>query len=376
VQAYRYWRLKLKQSRGQTITSTVLQRLRQTSDIQDGSDEPIPQEMAAKRLKCAYRMMADCQRSSEQLRVTFLEELAEAIVLNNTSSLANADLRRERTLHQLKQLQFREKMRRAYRKNSPALAPQVQLGLDRVDVPDGNALNTQHGDPTKPKTWCGPWVSKTDPEDIARVVRQLNIEQYHQAYQTPFGSGPLADAMGRQAETIQASSLLSGSLEHLPIEDLMPETSRILHTLTTPYPKIPEHSLTIKNEDFIGVYKALKENTSSSPSGRHVGHYKAVVGDPVLVTMHAIMMTLPFGHGFVLDRWTKVTDIMLKKDYGSARCHRLRIIALFESNLNQAKRLFISGTLSHHLEDSHLLPSMQFGFRRGRQSQSAVLQKV
>jgi hypothetical protein len=165
--------------------------------------------------------MADYQKSSEQLRVTFLEELAEAIVLHNTSSLVTTGQRRKRTLHQLKQNQFREKMRRAYRKISHTLAPQVQLGLDRVDVPDGNALNTQHGDPTKPKTCSGPWVSKTDPEEIAWVLRQLNIEQYHQAYQTPFGSGPLADAIGRQAETIQANSLLSGSLEHLPIEDLM-----------------------------------------------------------------------------------------------------------------------------------------------------------
>jgi len=376
VQAYRYWRLKLKQSHGQTTSSTVLQQLRHTCDIQDSSDEPIPQDLAAKNLKCAYRKMTDCQKNSEQLRVTFLEELAEAIVLNNNSSLANADLCRERTLHQLKQLQFREKMRRAYRQISHTLAPQVPLGLDRVDVPDGNVLNTQYGDPTKPKTWSGPWVSKTDPEEIAQVVRHLNIAQYHQAYQTPFRSGPLADAIGRQADTIQANSLLSGSLQHLPIEDLMPETTRILHTLATPYPKIPEHSLKITNDDFIGVYKALKENTSSSPSGRHVGHYKAVVGDPVLVTMHAIMMTLPFLHGFVPDRWTKVTDIMLKKDHGSARCHRLRIIALFESDLNQAKRLLIGRTLSHHLEDSHLLPSMQFGSRRGRQSQSAVLQKV
>jgi hypothetical protein len=143
--------LKLKQSCGQTISSTVLQQLRQTSDIQDSSDEPIPQKLAAKHLKCAYRTMADCQRNSEQLRVTFLIELAEAIVLNNNSSLATAELRRERTLHQLKQHQFRKEMRCAYRKISHALAPQVQLGFDRVDVPDGNALNTQYGDPKKPK---------------------------------------------------------------------------------------------------------------------------------------------------------------------------------------------------------------------------------
>jgi hypothetical protein len=67
---------------------------------------------------------------------------------------------------------------------------------------------------------------------------------------------------------------------------------------------------------------------------------------------------------------------MLKKDRGSSRCHRLRIIALFENDLNQAKRLFIGQTLSHHLEDFQLLPNMQCGSRTGRQCQSDVLQKV
>jgi hypothetical protein len=88
------------------------------------------------------------------------------------------------------------------------------------------------------------------------------------------------------------------------------------------------------------------------------------------------MMSLPFKHGFIPDRWTRVTDIMLCKEDGNARCHRLRIIPLFESYLNQAKRILIGRKLTHHLEDSKLLPSMQFGSRPGQQCQSAVLQKV
>jgi len=252
----------------------------------------------------------------------------------------------------------------------------VPLGLDKVDVPDSSTLDPKYGDPTKPKTWAGPWISKDDPEEIAKVVRDMNIAQYHQAYQTPFGTGLLAEAIGRRADTDRAKPLISGTLEGLPIDSLLPETSRLLSTLTTPYPTIPVQSLDISNEVFIELYKAIDERTSSSPSGRHVGHCKAVIEDPGLVTLHATMMSLPFCHGFVPNRWTKVTDIMLKKDRGSSRCHRLRIIALFENDLNQAKRLFIGRTLSHHLEDSQLLPNMQYGSRTSRQCQSAVLQKV
>jgi hypothetical protein len=70
----------------------------------------------------------------------------------------------------------------------------------------------------------------------------------------------------------------------------------------------------VTSEEFIQAYKNIKESTSSSPSGRHVGHYKAILDDPTLVNLHSVMMTLPFQHGFIPDHWSKVTDIMLRKD--------------------------------------------------------------
>jgi hypothetical protein len=44
------------------------------------------------------------------------------------------------------------------------------------------------------------------------------------------------------------------------------------------------------------------------------------------------MMSIPFQEGFAPDRWTRVTDIMLEKDPGYPRSHRLHILALFESD--------------------------------------------
>lgn len=67
---------------------------------------------------------------------------------------------------------------------------------------------------------------------------------------------------------------------------------------------------------------------------------------------------------------------MLQKDAGSTCCNRLWTITLFESDLNQAKRIFIGHKLSHHLDDNNLLTSMQYGSRPGQQCQSAVLHKI
>jgi hypothetical protein len=132
----------------------------------------------------------------------------------------------------------------------------------------------------------------------------------------------------------------------------------------------------ITDEEFQDSYKAAKEATSSSPSGRHIGHYKAILKDPTLTALHATMMSIPFQVGIVPDRWNRVTDIMLEKTAGDSRCHRLRIIALFKSDLNHAKRILIGRKLLHFIEDNHMLSDMQLGSRPGKRCISAVLKKV
>jgi hypothetical protein len=74
--------------------------------------------------------------------------------------------------------------------------------------------------------------------------------------------------------------------------------------------------------------------------------------------------------------WTRITDIMLEKEANYPRFHRLRILALFESDLNHAKRVIIGRRLLHYMKDMNLLPSMQHGSVPGKHCISAVLKKV
>jgi hypothetical protein len=59
-------------------------------------------------------------------------------------------------------------------------------------------------------------------------------------------------------------------------------------------------------------------------------------------------------------------DIMLEKTLGDSRSHRLRIIALFESDLNHDKCVLIGQKIAHLLEDEKMLHGMQFGSRPGK----------
>jgi hypothetical protein len=88
------------------------------------------------------------------------------------------------------------------------------------------------------------------------------------------------------------------------------------------------------------------------------------------------MMSIPFQMGFAPERWRRVTDIMLEKEENNPRCHCLRILALFESDLNHAKWIIIGRKPLLHMQDNGMLPTMQHGSVPGKHCLNAVLKKV
>ncbi len=252
--------------------------------------------------------MISQRKNHRQLRESYLEGLAEAIVLHQSPTLHRAEaiyIREEQKTKQLKNLIKREKYRRMYRKIGHTLAPNLSKGLNRVDIPDKNAKGENLGRHDDPKAWKGPWVSITRPEEIAKHVSDMNIKQYNRAYATPFGSGPLAEVIGRNGDTPATAELLDGTLPTTILADLMPETIRLLQTLATPKLKMEvKIKVEITEEEFISTFRVVREDTSSSPTGHHVGHYKAILKDPALVQVHTTMMSIPFQAGFAPQRWT------------------------------------------------------------------------
>jgi len=66
---------------------------------------------------------------------------------------------------------------------------------------------------------------------------------------------------------------------------------------------------------------------------------------------------------------------MLNKKPGDYRIHRLRIVALQESDFNQTNRLAIGRPIQHLLEQEGLAPDMQHGSRASKRCHSTVLNK-
>ena len=174
-----------------------------------------------------------------------------------------------------------------------------------------------------------------------------------------------------------SSDFLAGALVPPEVYDsLTPETQQILDVLQSPsslqLPTIPN----ITPEQYSARYKKVNEDTSSSYSNRHVGHYKAAGEHPVLSWIHANMMTLPYTEDFAPRRWRDVVDVIIPKEVGNYKKHRMRIIRLCESDFNHSLAEMLVYPVGSYFEKQQAYPTTQYGSREGRLAVSAVLNKI
>ena len=86
----------------------------------------------------------------------------------------------------------------------------------------------------------------------------------------------------------------------------------------------------------------------------------------------AHLMNYAIKHGYSFIRWTKVINIMLQKDAGNPRVHRLRVIHIYKADYNLLLAVKWREAL-HHAEDNKLLNDGLYGSRPGRTAQDPVL---
>jgi hypothetical protein len=163
------------------------------------------------------------------------------------------------------------------------------------------------------------------------------LSHFAQAKDTPFVAGTLGQQLHPFEQNQFSESILNGTVD-LSNLHLSASIHDCIHEMCFPLGEDGSDPVSnvISPEDFFNGFKQLSEDLSSSPSGRHIGHYKAALGDIELCTMYATILSLPFKHGFTLHQWTSAVQVMLEKTKGCARIDKLRVIQLLEADLNMA----------------------------------------
>jgi hypothetical protein len=102
----------------------------------------------------------------------------------------------------------------------------------------------------------------------------------------------MVDELGHTCDTLIPDDIYNGTLEHRSSTD---------HAIQAIVKQLRKHILLTKmispvvtTEDFISCFGCVAEKASSSPSGRHIGHYLVCIDlkdelSVLLATVHAAM---------------------------------------------------------------------------------------
>lgn len=171
------------------------------------------------------------------------------------------------------------------------------------------------------------WEVVNDKNQVERLTLECMQMHFSKADGTPLTSPDWISRMND--ETVQ-NSILDGTFDCNPY----PRALR-LYLKALEQPNRPKQlHLSYSFDEFQFFIKSAKEKTSSSPSGRHYGHY-IVLNQHLKDILHDIyrIMMIGLNFGVVLDRYKNTVTTLIPKDDGLPKIHRLHPIHIIESEL-------------------------------------------
>lgn len=220
-------------------------------------------------------------------------------------------------------------------------------------------------------------------DEIEAELFQRNISHFSQSDATPFAKGEFQNLFGKYGTNDLSQSILQG--EPLDAKFTSSESTRIFFETLQKQCAIDAIQGTVNGMDLQGGYKIWNEGTSTSPSGLHLGHYKATLhkiirNDETSFTDDffdhiARMINLAIKHRHVYSRWKTVITTMIEKIPGTPRIDKLRVIHIIESDFNLWMGIVCGRRMIYQAEDMEVFGEEQSGSRPGKKCQDVVIFK-
>eukprot|EP00956_Cyclotella_meneghiniana_P035709 scaffold117520_cov80-Cyclotella_meneghiniana.AAC.3 len=200
----------------------------------------------------------------------------------------------------------------------------------------------------------------TQEDEVIRSIQAETSTRFQLAGSALICNGLLYKQFGYLADSDAAEQVLMGTYRAPPGTDaatllLLEEIGRIGRQW-----RAHQISLSISTEDFQEYWRHMKERTSSSYSGLHFGHYKALSRSDSLSELFARKVSLVSALGLPPDRWGVGLTVMLEKIVGEALVSKLRAILLMEADFSMHNRIIFGRRMIDHVRASGLIPPEQF----------------
>ena len=341
--AVRFWKTYVSGTMNKCDVTIALSAI--CYDLEWDTIPTVDLRTAKLELAQAQKDLQGCRTHAAENRQKFISKLVAAAALQN-------DTTREKALK--RQLHV-EAMKSCYRKLRSALRPtSLRGGITKVEVKIGETT-----------------VAYTEKADVHRECLERNRRHFNQAAGTPWTIYPLSE-VGTSATKFKTDKMPDGRRVRMPADTFL-ETNTLLDLIqSAEIPANANISAEISFDDFVSAISVWSENTSTSPSGRHLGHYKALVSvykdthaklelkikATEILQLFVDLLNLASTKGFALDRWKTVINVMIYKKPGVYLIDKLRVIHLFEADYNFViglifgRRALYSGVHNHTLHPS------------------------
>ena len=342
---------------------------------------PTSQKTTAIALRQASReLQQTCQKHAETRQAELFDKIEAAVQQGRGTrgKILRAIQKAEDTQRTYRILQAMK--RRALEHNS----------IDRVEIPESwpppdQPVNTRD-QLEDPKT-ATEWRMITDPQEVEYYLLLRNRLHFGQAEGTPFTQEPLNTDLDWAATTNPADQVITGTYtttSSVPnCQDLLSACQAV-----TELDQLPAE---ISAAEFRGKIQTWRESTTTSPSGRHLGRYKALFATgsleendnseedtPLRSKQEALMKLIVsiinycIRKNYVLERWKTIVNMMIFKEHGNFKIHRLRVIHLYEADFNLLLAVKWRQLL-RSADEKNLINEGQYGGRPGCEAQSLTL---
>ena len=261
VRTVSIWRALLKQFKTKLSHQSQLKFLLQSMSSPIDTSWIDPADIQ-RNLRKAYRNLQQVRSNATKLRINHLLQRASAMNLANKSVSS-------KTIINIQKIEKTIKMWKKIRFLTGSI---TNAQLQTLDIPEDESIGWNEIKERKNLQF----KTIDDPEVIEKLIIERNAIHLNQAEGTPLTIEPMISLIGTDSYTTFGDEILKGTANVSEIKS--PTIRKYIQQLKKNEEILKSPTVNfISLEDYKSGFKKWKESTTTSPSGRHLGHHHSLL---------------------------------------------------------------------------------------------------